>query len=85
MNGPEGFLPKKQNFTMQVVQVLWYCPVQYCTAVPGVAASAVHAPVPGLGGGGGLQPAAAHAARQAAAVVHTRPRHNLLSLVHLPH
>ena len=26
MNGPEGFLPKKQNFTMQVVQVLWYRP-----------------------------------------------------------
>ena len=27
MNGPEGFLPKKLNFTMQVVQVLWYRPV----------------------------------------------------------
>ena len=26
MNGPEGFLPKKLNFTMQVVQVLWYRP-----------------------------------------------------------
>ena len=26
MNGPEGFFPKKQNFTMQLVQVLWYCP-----------------------------------------------------------
>ena len=30
MNGPEGFLPKKQNFTMQVVQVLWYCPIFQC-------------------------------------------------------
>ena len=27
MNGPEGFLPKKLNFTMQVVQVLWYRPI----------------------------------------------------------
>ena len=26
MNGPEGFLPKKQIFTMQVAQVLWDCP-----------------------------------------------------------
>ena len=26
INGPEGFLPKKQNFMMQVVQVLWYRP-----------------------------------------------------------
>ena len=26
LNGPEGFLPKKQNSTMQVVQVLWYRP-----------------------------------------------------------
>ena len=30
MNGPEGFLPKKQDFTMQVVQVLWYCPIFQC-------------------------------------------------------
>ena len=29
MNGPEGFLPKKLNFTMQVVQVLWYRPYLY--------------------------------------------------------
>ena len=27
MNGPEGFLPKKLNFTVQVVQVLWYRPL----------------------------------------------------------
>ena len=31
MNGSEGFLPKKQNSTMQVVQVLWYCPIQQTT------------------------------------------------------
>ena len=27
MNSPEGFLPKKQNFTMQAVQVLWFRPI----------------------------------------------------------
>ena len=27
MNGSEGFLPKKQNFTMQAVQVLWFRPI----------------------------------------------------------
>ena len=27
MNSPEGFLPKKLNFTMQAVQVLWFRPV----------------------------------------------------------
>ena len=26
MNSPEGFLPKKLNFTMQAVQVLWFRP-----------------------------------------------------------
>ena len=26
MNGPEGFLPKNQNFTTQVAQILWYRP-----------------------------------------------------------
>ena len=29
INGPEGFLPKKQNFMMQVVQVLWYRPFSF--------------------------------------------------------
>ena len=29
MNGPEGFLPKKLNFTMQAVQVLWFRPLHY--------------------------------------------------------
>ena len=24
MNGPEGFLPKKLNFMVQVAQVMWY-------------------------------------------------------------
>ena len=27
MNGPEGFLPKKQNSMMQVVQVMWFRPL----------------------------------------------------------
>ena len=27
MNGPEGFLPKNQNFMTQVAQILWYCPM----------------------------------------------------------
>ena len=26
MNGPEGFLPKKLNSMMQVVQVMWFRP-----------------------------------------------------------
>ena len=26
LNSPEGFLPKKLNFTMQAVQVLWFHP-----------------------------------------------------------
>ena len=26
MNGPEGFLPKNQNFTTQVARILWYRP-----------------------------------------------------------
>ena len=32
--GPEGFLPKKLNFTMQVVQVLWYCPLILKFSIP---------------------------------------------------
>ena len=32
MNGPEGFLPKKQIFTMQVAQVLWDCPFSVLVA-----------------------------------------------------
>ena len=27
MNGPEGFLPKNQNFTTQVARILWYRPL----------------------------------------------------------
>ena len=27
MNSPEGFLPKKLNFTTQAVQVLWFRPI----------------------------------------------------------
>ena len=34
INGPEGFLPKKQNFMMQVVQVLWYRPKGYLFVHP---------------------------------------------------
>ena len=29
MNGPEGFLPKNQNFTTQVARILWYRPLSY--------------------------------------------------------
>ena len=29
MNGPEGFLPKNQNFTTQVARILWYRPFWY--------------------------------------------------------
>ena len=27
MNGPEGFLPKNQNFMTQVARILWYRPI----------------------------------------------------------
>ena len=27
MNGPDGFLPKNQNFMTQVARILWYRPV----------------------------------------------------------
>ena len=29
MNGPEGFLPKNQNFMTQVARIPWYRPVSY--------------------------------------------------------
>ena len=31
MNGPEGFLPKNQNFMTQVARILWYRPKKVAT------------------------------------------------------
>ena len=43
MNGPEGFLPKNQNFMTEVARILWYRPIQCypamcpeCDGFPGV-------------------------------------------------
>ena len=64
MNSPEGFLPKKLNFTMQAVQVLWFRPLRFeCTKVrslcdDGLCGGLVQQRGPGRGRGGQVGSAA---------------------------